>query len=356
MKTKIENWFQPQKNVSILKLSIRALALYIVPILFSFLICSILLIAIKANPIAVYYKLIFGTFKSLYWISELILKVTPLLMCSLAVSLALKVGFWNIGVEGQFCMGAWASGGIALYYGDLPGYFLLPLMILGGVVCASLWIALPAVLKITLKVNEIITTLLLNYVAALWLNYFVYGRWKGQSGFPYTETFSDSAFLPNLLGQRAHIGIFFALAVAIAIYFILKKTRLGYKARVVGENIKAAKYGGINTGVVILIVTLISGGIAGLAGVSDVSGIHHRLHPNILLGYGYTGIIIAWLAKNEPFRIIVVSILFAILVVGGDMIQVDQVPNAIVKILQSLIFFSMLAADSISRRMGLVTD
>lgn len=356
MKTKIGHWFDSQGNASLKKILIRALALYIIPILFSFLICSILLIAIKANPITVYSKLIFGTFKSTYWISELILKVTPLLICSLAVSLAMRVGFWNIGVEGQFCMGAWASGGIALYYGYLPGYVLLPLMIFGGIVCASIWIAFPAILKITLKVNEIITTLLMNYIAVLWMNYFVYGKWKGQSGFPYTETFSDSAFLPSLFGQRAHIGIFFALIIAVAIYFILRNTRFGYKVRVIGENIKAARYGGMNTGAIIMIVTLISGGIAGLAGVSDVSGIHHRLHPNILLGYGYTGIIIAWLSRNQPFRIVIVSILFGILAVGGDMIQVDQVPNSIVKILQSLIFFSMLASDSLARRKGLVAD
>jgi general nucleoside transport system permease protein len=323
--------------------------LYVAPILLSFCLCSIILIAIKTNPISIYSKLIFGSFKSAYWFSELILKTTPLLICSLAVSLALKVGFWNIGVEGQFCIGAWSAGGIAIYFQDLPIYALLPLMFLGGILCASLWIAIPAVLKIKLKVNEIITTLLMNYIAVLWLDYFVYGRWKGSDGFPYTEIFSESAFLPSLFGQRAHIGIFIALILAVAIYFMLKKTRLGYKVRVVGENIKSAKYGGINTAKIILIVTLASGGIAGLAGVSDVSGIHHRLHPNILLGYGYTAIIIAWLAKNDPLRIIAVSLLFGVLAVGGDIIQVDKVPNSIVKILQALIFLSMLVADSVSK-------
>lgn len=337
------------KSSLILQILSRTILLYIVPILFSFFICSILLLAIHANPLSVYYKLIFGTFKNLYWISELILKATPLIMCSLAVSMALKVGFWNIGVEGQFCIGAWSAGGVALYYGNLPSYLLLPMMTIIGVVCGCLWIAIPSVLKISLKVNEIITTLLMNYIAILWLNYFVYGSWKGQSGFPYTEIFGDTASLPNLLGQRAHIGIFFALIVSFVIFFILKKTKFGYKIRVVGENIKAAKYGGINANLVILIVALISGGIAGLAGMTDIAGIHHRLHPNILLGYGYTGIIIAWLSKNDPLKIIFISLFFAILAVGGDIIQVDQVPNAIVKILQSLIFFSMLVADSIFR-------
>ncbi len=339
-----------EKYPPFLRIVVSAIMLYIVPLLFAFSVCSILLLVIHANPVSVYLKLLFGTFNSSYWVSELILKSTPLIVCSLAVSIALKVGFWNIGVEGQFCMGAWASGGIALYYGYLPSYSLLPLMVLAGIACGCLWIAIPAILKISLKVNEIITTLLMNYIAALWLNHFVYGSWKGKTGFPYTETFGDSASLPNLFEQRAHIGIFFALIIAIVILFILSRTRFGYKIRVVGENIKAARYGGINTGLIILSVAVISGGIAGFAGMSDVAGIHHRLHPNILLGYGYTGIIIAWLSKNNPLKIVFISIFFAILAVGGDMIQVDQVPNAIVKILQSLIFFSMLAADSVFGR------
>jgi len=328
----------------------RAGILYIAPLLFSFGLCSILLLAVGANPLTVYFKLIFGTFKNRYWISELILKITPLLLCSLAVTLALKVKFWNIGVEGQFCMGAWAAGGIALTFGGFPKYVLLPLIVIVGFLAGSLWGAIPAVLKIKLKVNEIITTLLMNYIAALWLNHFVYGRWKGRDGFPYTETFNDSASLPALLGQRAHIGIFFGIALAIALYFIFERTRFGYKAKVVGENVEAASYGGINVSLVTLAVVLLSGGIAGIAGMSDVSGIHHRLHPNILLGYGYTGIIIAWLSKNNPLRVLVVSILFAILAVGGDIIQVYQVPNAIVRILQGSIFLSVLAADSIGNR------
>lgn len=324
--------------------------MYITPLLFSFTLCSVLLLAIGVNPVTVYVKLLFGPFKSGYWISELILKITPLLLCSLAVMLALKVKFWNIGVEGQFCIGAWAAGGIALTYCGLPKYILLPLMMLGGFASGSLWGVIPAVLKVKLKVNEIITTLLMNYIAALWLNHFVYGRWKGRDGFPYTETFSGSASLPSLFGQRAHIGIFFGIAISVGLYFIFERTRFGYKAKVVGENAKAAEYGGINVGFMILAVMLLSGGVAGLAGMSDISGIHHRLHPNILLGYGYTGIIIAWLSKNKPFKLLVVSILFGILAVGGDIIQVYQVPNAIVRILQGSIFLSVLAADGIAQR------
>jgi len=309
-----------------------------------------LLLAVGVNPLPIYARLLFGAFENRYWVSELILKITPLLLCSLAVTLALRVKFWNIGVEGQFCMGAWTAGGLAIAFGWLPKYLLLPLMALGGIVGGSLWGAIPAVLKVKLKVNEIITTLLMNYIAEQWLYHFIYGKWKGSDGFPYTNNFSEAAYLPALFGQRAHVGIFFGVIISVVLYFVFKKTRFGYRIKVVGENIKAARYGGINVGLVTLTVMLLSGGVAGLAGMSDVAGIHHRLNPNILTGYGYTGIIIAWLSKSNPLQVLIASFLFGILIVGGDIVQVYQVPNAIVRILQGTIFLSVLAAESIGRK------
>jgi len=322
----------------------------ILAVLFSFFLCSFLLLSISANPIITYGKLIFAPFKSFYSISEVVLKITPLLLCGLAVMAGLKIKFWNIGVEGQFCMGAWAAGGCALLISEkLPGYIMLPLLVSVGFLAGSSWGLIPTILKINLRVNEIITTLLMNYIASLWLNYFVYGPWKDEKGFPYTNIFNESAFLPNFFSSRAHIGIFFGVTIAIAFYFIFEKTKFGYKVKVIGENIKAAEYAGINIKYVIFIVMALSGGIGGLAGMSEVCGVHHRLHPNILLGYGYTGIIIAWLAKNNPLWVIFVSVLFGILAVGGDIIQIHQVPSAIVKILQGTIFFSVLASDALVR-------
>ncbi|MBD3181173.1 ABC transporter permease [Candidatus Poribacteria bacterium] len=340
------------KDPSAVRILLRIFVMYIGPVLFSFLLGSVFLISVDKNPLNVYIKLVFGPFKNSYWISELILKITPLLLCSLAVTLALKVGFWNIGVEGQFCMGAWAAGGIALYFGKLPGYILLPFMMLAGFACGGIWCSIPALLKTKLRVNEIITTLLMNYIAALWLNHFIYGRWKGEDGFPYTRNFTENAALPRLFGQRAHIGIFFGILISAVLFFVFTRTRFGYKMRVTGKNIFAARYGGINVTRIFLVTAIFSGGIAGLAGMTDVSGIHHRLHPNILLGYGYTAIIIAWLSKNKPLSILVVSFLFGILAVGGDIIQVYQVPNAIVKILQGFIFLSVLAGDEIWKRIS----
>lgn len=322
----------------------------ILAVLFSFVLCSFLLLSIGANPVITYGRLLFGPFRSAYSLSEVVVKITPLLLCGLAVMTGLKIKFWNIGVEGQFCMGAWAAGGWALLVSDrLPGYIMLPLLVLVGCAAGSLWGLMPTALKIGCKVNEIITTLLMNYIAVLWLNYFVYGPWKDEKGFPYTNIFNESAFLPNFFNQRAHIGILFGIIIAVAFYLIFEKTKFGYKMKIIGENIKAAEYVGINIKYVIFIVMALSGGIGGLAGMSEVCGVHHRLHPNILLGYGYTGIIIAWLAKNNPLWVICVSVLFGILAVGGDIIQIHQIPSALVKILQGTIFFSVLASDALMR-------
>ena len=204
----------------------------IAAVLFSFILGSILILSIGANPITTYGKLLFGAFGSNYNISEIVVKTTPLLLCGLAVMSALKVKFWNIGVEGQFCMGAWATGGVALFLGHLPASILLPLLIFVGFIAGTFWGLIPTILKVGLKVNEIITTLLMNYIAGLWLNYYVYGSWKGRDGFPYTEIFSKSASLPNLFGQRAHIGIFFGIIIALVFHFLFEYTKFGYKIRI----------------------------------------------------------------------------------------------------------------------------
>lgn len=336
-----------------MKRLLRTTAQYALPLLFSFSLCSVLIVAVGANPIFIYRKLLLGPFENLYWISELVLKVTPLVMCSLAVAVALEVKFWNIGVEGQFCMGAWAAGGLAISLGALPDYWLLPLMALGSGIAGSLWGAIPTLLKVRLRVNEIITTLLMNYVAALWLNHFVYGAWKGKDGFPYTEVFTDAAAIPTMLGAGMHVGIFLALALVPMLHFMFRKTRFGYKAKVIGHNPAAARYAGIRVAKIVMLVMLVSGGIAGLAGMCHVAGVEHRLHPNLLQDYGYTGIIIAWLAKGRPPNVLITSVLFGILIVGGDIIQVYQIPNAIVRILQGTIFLSIIVSEALLNRTSL---
>ena len=195
--------------------------------------------------------------------------------------------------------------------------------------------------------NEIITTLMLNYVAILWVDYLVYGPWRDPAGFnfPLTAVFSDAAILPTLGDSRIHAGLFFGLAVAVMLYLIIYHTRWGYEIRVTGENPGAARYAGMNTTRNIMLVMLLSGAFCGLAGMAEVSGIAHRLQHGLSPGYGYTAIIIAWLSRLNPFAVILVAFLFAGLQVGGYIVQTSGIPSSMVYMLQGLLLFFVLGGE-----------
>jgi simple sugar transport system permease protein len=224
-------------------------------------------------------------------------------------------------------------------------------MMLAGFLAGALWGLIPGILKASLNVSEIITSLLLNYVAILWVDYFVYGPWKDPKGygFPFTPFFGEGAWLPTFFGTRVHLGIIFALVAAVIIYFLLKSTRLGYEIRVIGENPQAARYAGMNIFRTIIVVFLVSGGLAGLAGMAEVSGVIHRLQHAISPGYGYTAIIIAWLSRLNPLVTLLVSILFGGLLVGGFSVRSIGLSESLVYVIQGIILFLLLAGDLLTR-------
>jgi simple sugar transport system permease protein len=210
---------------------------------------------------------------------------------------------------------------------------------------------IPALLKAYLRVNEIITTLMLNYIAILWLQHLYYGPWKDPQGygFPGTAQFPAFAWLPRLTG-RLHLGLIFALVAAGLIWLILARTRWGYEIRLIGENPATARYAGISITRNVVLVMLLSGGLAGLAGMAEVAGISHRLQQGLAVGYGFTAIIVAWLAKLNPWAVIVVAVLLAALLVGGDQIQISMgLPASVALVLQGAILFFMLGGDIFTR-------
>jgi len=295
-----------------------------------------------------YRRMLQGAFGSPYAISETIVKAIPLALTGLAVSIAFRMKLWNIGAEGQLYMGAFAAGGVVLLLGgDLPSWLLLSIMLVAGFAAGAVWALIPGTLRALWNVNETITTLLLNYVAISWVSYLVFGPWKDPNamGFPLAPRFPSAAYLPVIPGSRVHIGILVAVIVAIVLYVVLKYTRWGYEVRVTGESTEAARYAGINVARNILLVMLVSGGIAGMTGMIEVSGITHRLQQDISASYGYTGIIIAWLARLNPFTILLVAFLFGALLVGGFGIQTLGIPYAIVLMLQGAVLFFLLAGD-----------
>lgn len=303
------------------------------------------------SPVKVYSLMFSGAFGSTYGLSETLVKAIPLMLAGLGVSIAFKMLLWNIGAEGQLYMGAFAASYVALFHPELPVYIMLPAMFLAAVAAGGIWALVAAIPRAYLSVNETITSLLLNYVAILWVDYLVYGPWKDPKGFnfPLTAPFGEAAQLPAIGSTRIHFGLILGLVAAVLLYFVLNRSRWGYEIKVIGESQQAARYGGINIKRNILLVMFLSGALAGVAGFSEVAGITHRLQHGLSPGYGYTAIIIAWLGKLHPAAVVLVSILFGGLLVGGYTIQTAGLPAATVSMLQGAILFFLLGGEFLNR-------
>jgi len=352
---KLEKRLEPSKTISYLV----PVASFVLALLFG----AVLLALAGANPWQTYRAMLEGAFGTpaqwrdgqFYSLTETLVKATPLMLTGLGVSIAFRMLFWNIGAEGQLVMGGFAAGAVALWAPALlpfvPPWAYLPLMVVAGMLAGALWGLVPALLKAYLRVNEIITTLMLNYIAILWLQHLYYGPWKDPQGygFPGTAQFPTYAWLPRLTG-RVHFGLIFALVAAAFVWLVLDRTRWGYEIRLIGENPVAARYAGVSIARNIILVMLLSGGLAGLAGMAEVAGISHRLQQGLAVGYGFTAIIVAWLAKLNPWGVILVSILLAGLLVGGDQIQIVMgLPASMALVLQGAILFFMLGGDIFTR-------
>jgi len=227
-------------------------------------------------------------------------------------------------------------------------------MIISGMIFGGLWGVIPGILKAKFNVNEIISTLMMNYIAVAWNNFFIYAVWT-EGGFQMSRMFPKTAWLPRLTnfadlipdfsGLTTHLGLAFGLIMAVVVWFILYRSRWGYEIRLIGDNPQAARYAGINIARNTVLVMALSGAIAGLAGMAEITGVVHRLQMSISPGYGFTGIIVAWLAKLNPFAIIIVSILFGALILAGREIQ----PSGIPKLIQGIILVCLIASDFLLR-------
>ena len=311
--------------------------------------CGIFALA-GAPPLEALWVLVQEPFGSAYGLSETLVRTVPLALCALAVALALKIDLWNIGAEGQLYLGALAGSWLALHGPDLPGPLRLPAILLVGAAAGAVWAVIPGLLKVYGRVNEIISTLMLNYVAIAWVKLMVYGPWKGADGFPYTTTFDASWWLP-LLYKRVHGGLVLVLALAAALWLIERRTVLGFEVRVAGASQVVARYAGVPVLSRLLLVMAVAGAAAGLAGVCEVAGVEHRLHAAISPGYGYTAIIIAFLARRSLPLSVLVAFLFAGLAVGGDGLQVSfpGVSSAVVQVFQGLLLLLVLAGGWLPR-------
>ena len=316
-------------------------------------ISGIIIAAVGGDPVLSYLHILNAAFGSIGVLSDTLVKATPLLLTGLACALAFRMRLWNIGAEGQFLLGAWGASAVVLaplLPAGTPAIIVIPAMMLAGAAAGAVWGLIPGVLKARLGVNEIITTLMLNYVALFWIQFWVFGPWS-EGGFQQTRPFPPEAVLPRLTdfsssvpafaGLTVHLGLIFGIVAAGIVWVVLERSRWGYEIRLIGDSPKAARYAGIDIKRNIIVVFAISGALAGLAGMSEVSGVVHKLQDRISPGYGFTAIIIAYLARFDPLKVIVAAVLFGALILAGREIQPSGVPAMI----QGIILFSLIVAE-----------
>lgn len=312
-----------------------------------------LLLAVQGKaPLAALWLLLESAFGSHHALEDSVIKAVPIFLCSIGVGLTFRLQIWNIGAEGQFALGAVGATWAALNFSTWPWYTLLPLMLLCASLAGALWGAIPAVLRLKMRANEIIVSLMLNYVGILVLEYLVYGMWKGPDsfGFPMTSEFVSAAVVSRIPGTRLNWGLGLCVFIGTAMAIFLRYTRLGYELRACGENVRAARYARMPYGFLVIMVMMVSGALAGWAGFLESSAILGRLQPSIMSGYGYTAIVVAWLAQLNPLIIAVASFLLAGLRVGMETLQLDlQVPAAFGQIMEGCVLLSVLAGGFFSR-------
>ena len=344
-------------------------------VIIAFIISGIILKLIGGQPLVVGRFFFEATFGSWAVLSDTLVKATPLILVGLGCAVAFKMKLWNIGAEGQFYAGAFAASLVVLVPllpPDTPKVFVLLTMMVMGMLGGALLGFIPGLLKARFQVNEIITTLMLNYIVILWNNFWIFDKWS-EGGFQMTPSFEKTAWLPRITdyardyntfmetsslapfltaiglerisGMTLHVGVLFGIVAAFVVWWVFQRSRWGYEIKLTGDNPNAARYAGINITRNIILVFMFSGALAGLAGMSEISGVVHRLQERISPGYGFTGIIIAWLAKLNPFAVILVSILFGALIVAGREIQ----PSGLAYLMQGIILFMVISSDVLLR-------
>jgi simple sugar transport system permease protein len=310
---------------------------------------TIVFSALGTDPVQALYLFFVQPLESVYGLGELLLKATPLMLCALGLALGFKSNVWNIGAEGQLTMGAIAGSGVALFWGQALGNFTLPVVMLAGVLGGMAWAAIPALLRTRFNTSEILVSLMLVYIAQLYLAYLLHGSWRDPEGFnfPQSKGFDENTILPMLFeGGRATVAFVIGLVLAAASWFFTTKTFAGYKLQVAGLAPAAAAYAGFREKRSIWLVLLLGGGAAGLAGISEVAGPIGRLQLSISPGYGFAAIIVAFVGRLHPIGIVLASLLMSLLYLGGETVQLElQMPAAVTGVFQGTLLFYLLAAD-----------
>ena len=333
-------------------------ALSLIAVIIALILGGVVIQAAGGDPVKSYVHIAKASFGDIGVLSDTIVKATPILLAALACSVAFRMKLWNIGAEGQFIMGGFGASAVILapvLPAETSRWIFIPVMMLAGMAAGAAWGFVPGYLKAAFNVNEIISTLMMNYIAVAWVNFWIFAVWT-EGGFQMSPQFPANAWLPRLLdyaravplfrGLTTHLGLAIGVVGAVILWLVIFRSRWGYEIRLIGDNPRAARYAGINIMRNTVLAMMLSGALAGLGGMSEVTGVIHRLQTSPLAaGYGFTGIIVAWLAKLNPLAIILVSVLFGALILAGREIQ----PSGVPKLIQGVILVCLIASDFLLR-------
>jgi general nucleoside transport system permease protein len=314
---------------------------------------ALIILASNADPLAAYAALARGALGGPRPLTETVLKATPLVIMGLGLVVAFRCRIWNIGGEGQYFAGALAGTVVGLLgQASLPALLLIPLMLLAGVAGGAVWGALAAWLKLAFGVNEIIATIMLNFVALYTVSYLARGPLRDPMGYlPQSARLEEVARLPTLPGSRIHLGVLIALLLVPAIYVVLWKTTAGFRLRAIGSSARVALATGIDVKTGVALAFLTSGALAGLTGIVEVSAVHARLKDGISGDYGFTGILVALLGRLHPVGVLLAGVFFAILTIGAQSMHTGLgLPLALSQVLHVVVILVVLVADALARR------
>lgn len=329
--------------------------LVLAAILMTFVITAGPILAAGANPIAAYYAFVVQPLTSTFTLLEVLVTATPIMLTGAAVAIAFRAGYWNIGAEGQLLLGAIAAAGIGTMVGGLPPLLALPVMIVGGALAGAAWALVPALLRVRFGIDEVVTTLLLNPVALLLVNGLLHGPWRDpETGFPESPRIAASAEFPALIERsRVHLGIVLAIAVIVVAWYVLARTPAGLRLRAAGLSPHGARFAGINVPATLLGAALVSGAIAGIAGVSEVAGIQNRLTGGLSPGYGYTGIVVATLGTLTMPGVALAALFLGDLTVGASSAARSLgIPSQLGAVVQGVLLLTTVALLAVRRYRG----
>ncbi len=345
----------PRLLLSVVAGYLRELGVGLLAILAAMVVVGFMIAAAGLDTLRAYRALLEGSVGSINGISETLVRATPLILIGLGIAVAFRGGMWNIGGEGQFYLGALGAALVGIYLPPMSPVVHVLLALLSGFTCGGLWAAIAGYLRARRGANEIVVTIMMNYLAAFLISFLVSGPLRDNSRLipvPQTPRIVDSAVLPRLIPQtRIHAGFLIAIVAAVAVWFLLERTTVGYSIKATGENPEAARYGGINVPLISTLAMVLSGGLAGIAGMSEVTGVHRYLLEGISPGYGYLAIAVALFGGLSPLGVILSALFFGALMVGAEAMQrAVGVPVATIYLLQGLVVIFVLARQVLLRR------